>query len=78
MNGFLLTRDLLSIPTLSILPFFIIKSPIDLLWRKCCPDDCDFTFDRIFIKLADNKDRHKISDKFNFGPVLNIDIYPYT
>ena len=27
----------------------------------------DFVFVRIFVKLADNKDSHKISDKFNLG-----------
>ena len=29
---------------------------------KCCPDDSDFIFLWIFIRLADNEDRHKISD----------------
>ena len=27
-----------------------------------------FNFDRIFVKLADNQDRYKISDKFEFTP----------
>ena len=34
----------------------------------------DFISDWIFIKLADNKDMHKISDKFDFGPVSTIGI----
>ena len=29
-------------------------------------------FYRIFIKHADNKDRHKITDKFTFDPVSTI------
>ena len=29
---------------------------------------CSFIFDRIFIKLAGNQDRHKISDEFEFRP----------
>ena len=37
----------------------------------CCPDS-DFIFYLIFIKLTDNKDRLKISDEFDFGPVLSI------
>ena len=37
--------------------------PIDLWWRQCCPDDSDFTFDPIFVNLAGNQDRHKISDE---------------
>ena len=36
--------------------------------KKCCGHDSAFNFDRIFFKLADNKDRHKISDEFDFGP----------
>ena len=35
--------------------------------RKCCPDDSDFSFDRISISLADNEDSHKILDEFDFG-----------
>ena len=35
-------------------------------------DDSDFSFDQKFIRLADNKDRHKISDNFDFGPLLTI------
>ena len=27
-----------------------------------------FIFDRIFIKLAGNQDKHKISDEFEFQP----------
>ena len=29
---------------------------------------CSFIFDRIFVKLAGNHDRHKISDEFKFRP----------
>ena len=48
-----------------------------LTMGKCCPADRDFISYWIFIKLPDNEDIHKISDKFNFGPVSNIDVsYP--
>ena len=31
-----------------------------------CPEHSLFSFDWIFMKVADNLDRHKISDDFNF------------
>ena len=34
---------------------------------KCCPDDSDLIFDRIFVRLVGNEDNHKILDKFDFG-----------
>ena len=36
--------------------------------RKWCLQTSSFIFDRIFIKLARNQDRHKISDEFEFQP----------
>ena len=30
-----------------------------------------FIFDRIIIKVAGNQDRHKSSDKFDFGPLVS-------
>ena len=35
---------------------------------KWCLQASSFIFDRIFVKLAGNQDRHKISDKFEFRP----------
>ena len=35
---------------------------------KCCLHASSFIFDRIIIKVVDNQDRHKSSDKFDFGP----------
>ena len=35
---------------------------------KCCLHASSFIFDRIIIKVAGNQDRHKSSDKFDFGP----------
>ena len=35
---------------------------------KCCEHDSAFNFYWIFIKPADNRDRHKISDEFDFWP----------
>ena len=35
---------------------------------KCCLHAGSFIFDRIIIKVAGNQDRHKSSDKFDFGP----------
>ena len=32
----------------------------------------DFTFDQMFIELADKEDRHIVSEKLTFGPVLTI------
>ena len=40
--------------------------PIDLQWGKCCDGHNAFIFDRIFLKLAGNEDRHKFSDEFDF------------
>ena len=52
---------------------------------KCCADDSDFIlmgkgflhassfiFDRINIKVANYQDRHKSSEKFDFGPLVSI------
>ena len=35
---------------------------------KRCLQASSLIFDRIFVKLAGNKDRHKISDEFKFRP----------
>ena len=35
---------------------------------KCCLHASSFIFYRIIIKVADNQDRHKSSDEFDFGP----------
>ena len=35
---------------------------------KCCLHAGSFIFDRIIIKVADNQDRHKSLDKFDYGP----------
>ena len=35
---------------------------------KCCLHASLFFFDRIIIKVAGNQDRHKSSNKFDFGP----------
>ena len=35
---------------------------------KCCLHASSFIFNRIIIKVAGNQDRHKSSDKFEFGP----------
>ena len=32
---------------------------------KCYPDDIDFNFDWLYVKLAANEDRHKILDDFD-------------
>ena len=39
-----------------------------LIMGKCCLHASSFIFDRIIIKVAGNQDRHKSSDKFDFGP----------
>ena len=35
---------------------------------KCCLHASSFIFDQIIIKVADNQDRHKSSDEFDFRP----------
>ena len=37
---------------------------------KWCLQASSFIFDRIFVKIADNQNRHKISDEFEFRPDL--------
>ena len=37
-------------------------------WKKWCLQLFSVTFDWIFVKLADNEDRRKSSNKFEFGP----------
>ena len=39
-----------------------------LIMGKCCPEDSDFIFYRIFVKLAGNENSHKISHGVDFGP----------
>ena len=39
---------------------------------KWCLHASSFIFDRIIIKVADNQDRHKSSDGFNFGPLVSM------
>ena len=39
-----------------------------MIMGKWCLQASSFIFDRIFVKLAGNQDRHKISDKFEFRP----------
>ena len=34
-------------------------------WKKCCGHGSTFIFDRIFVKVAGNQDKHKISDEFS-------------
>ena len=41
-------------------------------WKKWCLQLFSVTFDWIFLKLAGNEDRHKSSNKFEFGPDRDI------
>ena len=43
----------------------VLEGAIDL--GKCCPNDSDFIFDRIFIRLADNVNNPNIFDEFESG-----------
>ena len=45
----------------SYLPFSVEKTHI-----LPCPEHSLFSFDWIFMKVADNLDRHKLSDKIEF------------
>ena len=42
-----------------------LEGPID--FGKCCPDNSNFIFDLILIRLAGIEDNHKILDKLDFG-----------
>ena len=55
-----LTRELAALERLRI--------PHRLIMGKCCLHASSFIFDQIIIKVADNQDRHKSSDEFDFGP----------
>ena len=44
-----------------------LKNSHRLIMGKCCLHASSFIFDWIIIKVADNQDRHKSSDKFDFG-----------
>ena len=44
------------------------KSSHRLIMRHCFLLDIAFIFDRIFVKLAGDEDRHKLSDDIEFGP----------
>ena len=39
---------------------------------KWCIHGSSFIFDRIIIKVADNQDRHKSSDEFDFEPLVSM------
>ena len=39
---------------------------------KWCLHASSFSFDRIFIKVAGNQDRHKSLDKFDFEPLVSL------
>ena len=39
---------------------------------KSCLDASAFIFDQIIIKVAGNQDRHKSSDKFDFGSLVSM------
>ena len=41
------------------------------IMEKWCLHASSFIFDRIIMKVADNQDRHKSSDEFDFGPLAS-------
>ena len=41
-------------------------------WKRWCLQLFSVTFDRVFVKLAGNEDRHKSSNEFEFGSDRNI------
>ena len=45
----------------------ILELPALQRWKKWCLQLFSVTFDWIFVKLAGNEDRHKSSNKFEFG-----------
>ena len=49
-----------------------LKNSYRLIMGKWCLHASSFIFDQIIIKVAGNQDRHKSSDKFDFGPEQTI------
>ena len=47
-----------------------LSVPIDFEWVKWCLNLFSVTMNSVFIKLTGNKDRHKISDEFEFCSYL--------
>ena len=47
---------------------WVSKNSHRLIIGKCYLHASSFIFDRIITKVADNQDRHKSSDEFDFGP----------
>ena len=45
----------------------ILELPVLQRWKKWCLQLFSVTFDWVFVKLACNEDRHKSSNKFEFG-----------
>ena len=45
----------------------ILELPALQRWKKWCRQLFSVTFDWVFVKLAGNEDRHKSSNKFEFG-----------
>ena len=45
----------------------ILELPALQQWKKWCLQLFSVTFDSVFVKLAGNEDRHKSSNKFEFG-----------
>ena len=45
-----------------------LKNSHRRIMGKSCLHASSFIFDRIIIKVAGNRDRHKSSDEFDFGP----------
>ena len=54
--------------TTELADFERLKISHRLIMEKCYLHACLFIFDRIIIKVAGNQDRHKSSDKIDFGP----------
>ena len=50
----------------------ILKISHRLIMGKWCLHASSFIFDQIIIKVAGNQDRHKSSDKFDFGPLVSM------
>ena len=49
-----------------------LKNSHRLIMGKWCLHASSFIFDWIIIQVAGNQDRHKISDEFDFGPLVSM------
>ena len=61
----------------SLRSYSLLSVPIDFEWGKWCLHLFSVTMHSVFIKLTGNKDRHKISDEFEFSVISDQSFWSY-